>query len=156
MLYHSNRQERKITWRRNGTYPYKAEHPNMQGSSMWRWWEKFPQSWDSNHSQIHVSYCVSGGWSVGVWFLFWQNKCFQSSGNLALKTWVWSHYDESGLLSYWSSYQSFKPKHWIHAVICLARNISLISRYHMSIDYVQNCLHACSVPTPRVPCRTSS
>lgn len=100
------------------------------------------------------------GWSVGFWFLFFlflRNKCLKMSGNLALKTWgVRSHYEKSLLLSYWSSHHTFKSKCWFHVVIWLARNITLISWYSMSIDYVQNWLHACSVPTPRVPCRTTS
>lgn len=46
----------------------------------------------------------------------------------------------SWLLPEGSSHQSFNPKCWIHAVICLARNTSLISWYHILImcraDYV--------------------
>lgn len=72
--------------------------------------------------------------------------------NLALQTWrVQSHCEKSWLLSYWSLHQSFKPKCWIPVVICLARNISLISWYRPSIDYLQNWLRACSIPTPGFP-----
>jgi len=41
-----SRRESKITWRKNVTYPYKADHPAIHGPSVWNWWEMFQQPWD--------------------------------------------------------------------------------------------------------------
>lgn len=104
-----------------------------------------------------------GGWSIGVWFFFW-SKGHNMSGNMALRTWIYSVLMRhlSCFLSYWSSHQLFKPRCWFLLVFCLARQSNLISWYsvfihwfpdtlYLSMDYLHDCLHAHSVLTPGFP-----
>lgn len=96
-------------------------------------------------------------------FFFW-SKGHNMSGNMALRTWIYSVLMRhlSCFLSYWSSHQLFKPRCWFLLAFCLARQSNLISWYsvfihwfpdtlYLSMDYLHDCLHAHSVLTPGFP-----